>query len=222
MNNLYIAQKDPETGHLNFYNIEKKIQVPSSSLSPVSHLYSRTIERSSQHEEEKNLYKYSVFAEEKTVWTSITGRWVWSVETYVDEDLYMICDPDKEDHDLEREYIRIAFEATITVKQELGITGLTASVTFKNTPHPIWIPNVSCGMLCSGINRNPYSILSPTQLINMLNANEGNMDYAINAEYVLDSLRGVNEIEPQIDESRLDSGYADIIRLHTLKHPINT
>lgn len=222
MNNLFIAQKDPETGHLNFYNIKDKIQVPPSSLAPISHLYSRTTERSSPHEDGKNVYKYSVFAEENVVWTSITGRWVWNVETYVDEDLCMICDPDKEDEDLTRENICIGFEATITVKQDLGISGLSASVTNKNTTHAIWIPNVSGGMLCSGIVRNPYSILSPTQLINMLNANEGNMDYFLQPEYALDSLSGVNEIEPQIDDSMIGSEYADIVRLHTLKHPLNT
>ena len=131
----------------------------------------------------------------------------------------MICNPDLDDTDelSMHEYI-IAFDATITVKQEFGYAGVSASVTASNTADAIWLPNVSGGMLCSGIDRAHYTLLSPTQLIGMLNGNRGNMDYYIAPNYELESLELVNEIKPEYDEGNvLPNEFANICRMHSLQ-----
>ena len=221
MNDLYIAQRNNETGNIDFFRIDDKISVPSKRLSPISHIYSKKSSRTPQYDtdDQSHEYKYSVFAEENIIWTAITGKWFWSVKTWVDEDMYMVCNPDLEDTDelSMHEYI-IAFDATITVKQEFGLNGLSASVSASNTADAIWLPNVSCGMLCSGIDRDHYTLLSPTQLIGMLNGNRGNMDYHIEAAYELDSLEVVNKIKPEYDEGNtLPNEFANICRMHSLQ-----
>lgn len=217
MDNLLLAQKDPVTGHINFYDIKDKVSISPGKLSPVSFLYGRSSKRKSPHDiDTVNKYDYSVFAEEKIIWTCITGRWVWLVETYIDEDLCMICNPDHDNEDHSRHDVRIAFDATITVKQVFGMSGIEASVTAPNSAHSIWLPNVNGGLLCSGVDRNPYTLLSPTQLINMLNTNEGNMDYTLEPEYELDSLTDINEIEPQLDQNRPPAEFANIVRLNSI------